>query len=415
MTAPLSRNRDYRLLWASQALSETGVSAATIALPLLVLTMTGSPGMSGLVLGAGAAARLVAGLPAGALVDRWNRKAVMLTSEAVQAVTVGGLVLALWWDFVSVPLLVLAVVVLDVCQALFEPAEDASLPMVVPEEQLSTAVAMNSARAYVGQLLGTALGGFLFALRRWLPFATEALTHTAAFVALLFLRLPARPRERAPLGEFHHEVLAGLRWVWGQRLIRVVAICAISMNLFFAAFYLVIIALAQQRGVPSGEIGVMVAMFGAGGILGALAAPRLHRVVRPHMSIIGVFWALTVLIPLAIVVDSGYLMGALFAAMAFLAPTANTTITTYQLLLTPDELRGRLSSVMSVALGTAAVAGPAAGGALMELLPGAGAVLVCAAGTAVLTAFVTISPTLRSFPDSETPDAAETPHAATKG
>jgi predicted MFS family arabinose efflux permease len=268
----------------------------------------------------------------------------------------------------------------------------------VPAEHLSTAVAMNSARGYVGQLSGTALGGFLFAVRRWLPFAVEALAHVLAFVALLFVRIP--PREQAPTRAIHHEVLAGLRWVWGQRLIRVIAFCAVSLNLIFQAFYLVIIALAQQRGMPSGEIGVMAAMFGAGGILGALAAPRLHRIVRPHMSIIGVFWALTLLIPVAMVVSNGYVMGLLFAAMAFLAPTANTTITTYQLLLTPDELRGRLSSVMSVTLGAAAVAGPAAGGLLMEWLPGGQAVLACAVAVAAVTVFVTLSSTLRTFPEN---------------
>jgi MFS family permease len=118
------------------------------------------------------------------------------------------------------------------------------------------------------------------------------------------------------------------------------------------------------------------------------------------VSIIAVFWALTLLIPTAIFVDDGYAMGALFAAMAFLAPTANTTITTYQLLLTPDELRGRLSSVMSVTLGAAAVTGPAVGGLLMELLPGNRAVLFCAAGVAVVTVLVTLSPTMRTFPEN---------------
>src|SRR2546426_305219 len=91
----LSRNHNYQLLWGSQALSEFGVNASSIAFPLLVLAVTGSPGASGLVLGASAAAQLLAGLPAGALADRWHRKKVMLACEAVQAVTVGSLVLAL--------------------------------------------------------------------------------------------------------------------------------------------------------------------------------------------------------------------------------------------------------------------------------------------------------------------------------
>ncbi|MFI9009947.1 MFS transporter [Actinosynnema sp. NPDC053489] len=395
MTTPLSRNRDYRLLWVGQALSEAGSSASTIALPLLVLAMTGSAAASGLVLGTAAAAQLLAGLPAGALVDRWDRRRVMLVCEAVQALAVGGLVAALWSDRAGVLLVVAVVVVLGVCRSLSEPAEDAALPALVPESQLSTAVALNAARGYLGQLAGTALGGLLFGLRRWLPFAVEALAHVATFVALLFIRIPTRTRERAPARHFRREVAEGLKWVWAQPVVRVVAICAIGLNLFFQAFYLMVIAVAQQRGVPSEQIGVMAAMLGAGGILGALVAPRLHRALRPHTSVIAVFWGITALMPLAAVAGNGYQTGALFAAMAFLAPTANTTITTYQLLLTPDELRGRLSSVMGVALGTAAITGPAVGGFLVELLPPTQAILTCAAGTALLTLYATVNPTLR--------------------
>jgi MFS family permease len=398
MTVPLSRNRDYALLWGSQVASEVGFSASTIAFPLLVLALTGSPAASGLVLGADAAAQLVAGIPAGALADRWSRKKVMLACEAVQALALASLVVALWWQAGTVPHMVAVAVVMGVCRALFEPAEEASLPHVVAEEQLSTAVAMNAARGYLGQLSGTALGGFLFAARRWLPFAVDAVAHAASFVALLFVRLPARQRERAPLGQFPREVWAGLRWVWRQRLVRAIALCAVGLNLFFQAFYLVIIVLAGQRGLPSGEIGIMAAMLGVGGMLGALAAPRLHRLVTPHLSIIGVFWALTLLTPATIFVRDGYLIGGLFAVMAFLAPVANTTINTYQLLLTPDRLRGRLAGVMSVVMGVAAAAGPALGGALMQVLPGNPAVLVCAAGIAAMTLLATFSPTLRRFP-----------------
>ncbi|MCA1673926.1 MAG: MFS transporter, partial [Actinobacteria bacterium] len=163
------------------------------------------------------------------------------------------------------------------------------------------------------------------------------------------------------------------------------------------AYFIIIIVLAEARGVSSGEIGIMVAMMGGGGVLGALVAPYLYQRLSPYLAIIAVFWALTVLTPLAIFVNNGYVMGVLFAAMAFLVPTANTTVDTYQLLLTPDELRGRMGSVMGVLIGSAAVVGPALGGFLMEVISDNQAVLLCAAGMGVITALGTISPTLRGF------------------
>ncbi len=233
---------------------------------------------------------------------------------------------------------------------------------------------------------------------RLVPFAVDALTHTAAFLSLLFLRLPRREVTPQPVRHLGREMAEALRWMWQQRRVRVIALCAVGLNTFFSAYYLIIIALAVKRGVPSGQIGIMAAMFGVGGIVGALAAPYLHRMLTPYLSIIVVFWALTVLTPLAVFVRGGYLMGALFGAMAFLAPTANTTINTYLLLLTPDALRGRMSSVVAVVIGTAGAVGPALSGALMQAVSGTDAVLICAAGVAIVTLLATVSRTMRDFP-----------------
>jgi MFS family permease len=362
------------------------------------------------VLGAIATAQLVVGLPAGALVDRWDRKRIMLCCEAVQVVAAASLVLTLWWGRASIAQLVVVAAVLGLCRALFEPAEEASLPRLVRADQVASAVAMNAARTSAGQLSGTALGGFLFALGRLVPFVFDAAAHLVALVSLAFVRLPERrPAVDQPPAHLGREILHGLRWVWGQPPVRVTMLCAISLNLFFSAYYLVIIVLAHSRGIPSGQIGVMAAMFGGGGILGALVAPYLHRRLPPYLTIIGVFWVLTALTPLAVFVRNGYVMGALFAAMAILPPAANTTINTYQLLYTPDELRGRLGGVMGVTGGLAAAVGPALGGWLAGSLPGPVAVLVCAGAIAVVTLLATASATLRGFPAAAELTAVEEP------
>lgn len=400
---PLSRNRGYRLLWGSQALSEFGFHASMIAFPLLVLALTGSGAASGLVMGTIAAAQMLAGLPAGVLVDRYDRKALMLGCEAAQAVSAISLVVAVWGDAATVPHMVAVAAVFGAAAALFEPAENAALPLLVDDAQLPAAVSMNTARASMGQLSGTATGGFLFAVGRFVPFLADAVMHTLSFVALLFLRLPKPERPAAPPGRLGHEMLTGLRWVWQERRIRVTILCAVVLNLFFSAFYLVVIVLAGTRGVPSGEVGVMAAMLGVGGVAGALAAPVLHGRLGAYRAIVAVFWALTVLTPVAAVVHSGYLTGVLFALMALFPPTANTAIMTEQLLRTPDQLRGRLTSVLALACGAAGAAGPALGGLLTQALPGDRAILVCSAGMAAAAVLATASPTLRGLSPNPPP------------
>ncbi|MFJ2195956.1 MFS transporter [Streptomyces violaceusniger] len=394
---PLSRNRDYRLLWGSQALSEFGFHAAVIAFPLLVLALTGSAAASGLVMGTIAAAQMVVGLPAGVLVDRYDRKAIMLGCEAAQAVSAISLVVAVWAGAATVWHMVAVAAVFGASAALFEPAENASLPALVADDHLPTAVAMNTARASMGQLAGTATGGFLFAVGRFVPFLVDAVTHTLSFVALLFVRLPRRERPPGGAGPLGREALAGLRWVWRERRIRVTVACAVVLNLFFSAFYLVVIVLAESRGVPSGEVGVMAAMLGVGGVAGALVAPVLYRRLGSYGSIVAVFWALAVFAPVTVLVDSGYLIGVLFALMALFPPTANTAIMTDQLLRTPDELRGRLTSTLVLACGAAGAAGPALGGSLAQIAPGDRAILLCAVGMAAAAVLATASPTLRTL------------------
>ncbi|MFF5585251.1 MFS transporter [Streptomyces hygroscopicus] len=394
---PLSRNRDYRLLWGGQALSEFGFHAAVIGFPLLVLALTGSGAASGLVMGTVAAAQMVVGLPAGVLVDRLDRKAVMLGCEAAQAVSAISLVAAVWSGAATVWHMVVVAAVFGASAALFEPAENASLPALVADGQLPTAVAMNTARASMGQLAGTATGGFLFAAGRFVPFLVDAVTHTLSFVALLFVRLPRRERAPGGPGPLRREALAGLRWVWREPRIRVTVVCAVVLNLFFSAYYLVVIVLAESRGVPSGEVGVMAAMLGVGGMLGALVAPVLHRRLGPYGAIVAVFWALAGLAPVTVLLDSGYLIGVLFALIALFPPAANTAIMTDQLLRTPDELRGRLTSTLVLACGAAGAAGPALGGSLAQALPGGRAILLCSAGMAAAAVLATLSPALRAL------------------
>lgn len=398
MTTPLWRNRPYQLLWSSRALSEFGIQLSVIAFPLLAFTITGSALTAGLATAAMAAAHTVTSVPGGALIDRWDRKRTMVLGQLGQGLAMLSLAVAVWLDVASLAHLVVVAAVLGAGEALFEPSEDASLPNVVSAEQLPTALGLNAGRAYFGQLGGSALGGVLFGLGRPLPFLGTAVAHLASFVLLLFLRLPARDRTVTPAGALHREIWHGLQWAWRQPLIRTSALCAVSLNLLFHALYLIVIVGAQQRNVPAGQIGLMAAMLGVGALLGALAAGYLCRVLSPYLAIIGVFWSLTVIAPLLAFVENSYAVGGLLAAIAFLAPTANITITSRQLLLAPDELRGRLSSVMSLTGGLAATAGPAIGGVLLQTSGTTQAVLLCNAGLVLTALAATGSRTLRNLP-----------------
>src|ERR1043165_4947711 len=228
---PLFRNRNYNLLWSSQVISELGQEISFIAFPLLILATSGSPVEMGIVAAATMAAQMVATIPGGMLADSWDRKKIMLVCEGVRAFALGSLAAYLLFVGYSFTVLLIVAIVEGAFSAMFEPAEDAALPLAVPRSQLSNAVARNEARTYLAGLIGPAVGGFLFSVSRAVPFLVDAISYLVSFVTLLFLRLPrgrAQSDEHTEVDEDGDEngdedeggLLDGFRWVLANRVIR---------------------------------------------------------------------------------------------------------------------------------------------------------------------------------------------------
>lgn len=406
-TVPLSRNRNFHLLWLAQTASELTNQVFVIVYPLLTLWALDSPALAGLVGTVLVGAQLLAGLPAGVLADRMNRKNILLLCAALRTIGYVSVAVAVHLDALTLPHLLIAAAVEGAALAATWPAESASLPQVVTEEQLPTALALNNARVSIGQLLGNTFGGVLLGLAVVLPFLLNSALGLLSVLLLLFLRIPRRtvpvstsdPSE--PPAHFWQDLTGGLRWMVRQPFIMVTSLCAVVLNLVFAAVLITIIIRAEQQGVSSAMIGVMVAMLGVGGLLGAVAAGPLHKLLTPYLSITGVVWVVTLILPLLAVFTSPLASGLLLATGAFVAPLANTTIMTHQLLLTPDEMRGKLSGAMGTLDGVSGAIGPAVGGILVQFGGSRFALLTCAALCLVPALIAALSPTLRHFRGAE--------------
>ncbi|ONI88801.1 hypothetical protein ALI22I_17655 [Saccharothrix sp. ALI-22-I] len=415
---PLSRNRNFNLLWLAQSASELTNQVFVIVYPLLTLWVLGSPALAGVVGSVLVGAQLLAGLPAGVLADRANRKNILLGCAVLRTLGYASVAVAIHFDALTLSHLLIAAAVEGAALAATWPAEAASLPQVVTDDQLPTALALNNVRVSVGQLLGNTFGGVLLGLALVLPFLLNSALGLLSVLLLLFLRIPRRPTADRPAepdedgpppapAHFWQDLTSGLRWMVRQPFIMVTSLCAVVLNLVFAAVLITIIIRAGQQGVSSAMIGIMVAMLGVGGLLGALAAAPLHRLLTPYLSITGVVWVVTLIMPLLAVFTSPLASGLLLAAGAFVAPLANTTIMTHQLLLTPDEMRGKLSGAMGTLDGTSGAIGPALGGILVEFGGSRFALLVCAGLCFIPALIAALSPTLRHFRGTEDAAAAE--------
>ncbi|MEV7771729.1 MFS transporter [Kitasatospora sp. NPDC086791] len=400
---PLSRNRNYNILWTGQLLSELAFEVAMVAVPLLILAHTGSALQMGVASSVLAAVRMLAAVPAGAIADRWNRRTVMLTCQGLRAVSMGSLAAALALDRYSYWHLLAVVVLEGVLGSVFEPAEHAALPQVVPESQLSTAVARNAARPYVATLLGPSVAGFLFSVHPTDPFTVTAGMLALSAGAMTLLRLPpaARSDTEETGGGMGGEMAAGFRWVLRNRVLRTTLLWMMGTNLVFNALLVIILALSHEDQTAPGEIGLMMACLGAGGLLGAALASWLHRRLPAPVIVLGFAWLAAVATSLMAAVSGGVPLGALLGLAALFAPVANTTVMTHQLLVTPDGMRGRVSSISALCAGGAGALGPLVGGVLVARSGGGtDAVLACGAALALIAVGTTASPVLRRFPRS---------------
>jgi MFS family permease len=385
------------MLWIGQLLSDTGTEIGMLAYPLLILALTHSAVLAGVVGTARAITRLCLQLPAGALADRFDRRLTMIVCDVMRAVLMALLGLLILAHLASWPVVLIVSLIEGGASALFDPAATAALPGIVPAGQLEEAWAATEGRTYGASLAGPALGGVLFGLGRAVPFLTDAISYAVSFGTVSRIRGRFRPQQVAERKGLWREVADGLELVWQVPILRAVLITAPLVNFAFTGVIFTITLALRRHGTSTAVIGLVQAAIMVGGLLGAVVAPRLQGRLRlgtaaTLITLTGalLFCAAALLIPSPLV--------ALPVAMnLLLAPTVNAALYAVMLRSTPEEMRGRVSnSVVMVATALATLA-PLTAGLLVQHVAGAGAIGAFAATMAVAAVLSLILPGLRQL------------------
>jgi MFS family permease len=403
VAVPLWRNRDFTLLWTSQVASTVGTRITAVAYPLLVLLLTGSPALAGVVAFAQTLPFLLLYLPGGAWVDRWNRRRLMIVCELGRAVALGSVALTAVLggiDAVTVAQLTAVAFVEGCLFVLFDLAEGAALPHLVAAEQVPSAVAYNQARMQGADLVGQPLGGALFTLAPAAPFLVDAVTYLLSGGAVAAIR--SRMQGERPEGgsRLRAQIAAGLRFVRESAFLRDTVGIVAAMNLVFNGLYLALIVRARDLGASAATVGLLLGVLGAGGVLGSLAAPWLHRRLPGRLILLVTAWTWTVLLIVQALMPTPLWLGVLVFLTALPGPVFNVVINTYVYRVTPEHLLGRVRSVAKlVAWGTIPL-GSLLGGVLAESLGAGPALLVFALGMLPVAVLTTLSPGMRQLADS---------------
>jgi MFS family permease len=379
--------RDFWLLQAGQLLSEIGSQSTTIAYPLLVLAVTGSPSQAGVVTFARVIPYALFGLIAGMVADRYDRRRVMIAADVVRA---GALVLLalepVFWVIVAVAF------VEGSGSAFFKPAAAGALRSVVPADRLREAAGLQQARIAAVGVAGPPLGGVLFSLGRVVPFAADAVSYAASIVSLLCMRTPFQ-QERVRI---RPSIREGLRFLWTTPFLRVTALLFGLLNPIGPALVLTTVVVAERQGLTAAQIGLLLGTFSVGLLAGALLSPLARRRLPARVIVVLELWTWPICGLFLIWPDALVLVAATLPC-ALAIPITNSVVFGHGLEITPDRLVGRVESVRSTIGMSTGPLGPLVAGLLLDAAPAEVTVGVCAAFALVLALVGTFSSALRSI------------------
>jgi MFS family permease len=272
------RGRHYWSMWWANAISSTGDGALLAALPLLAVTITRDPRLVSVVTAATYLPWMVLSLPAGALVDRYDRAALMWRAQAVQAAVVAVITVLVITHHAGIVALGVAGLLLGGAEVIFSNAAQAVLPALVPPELLPRANGSQEISLTIGEsFLGPPLGSLLFAAAAALPFGLDAASFAASSAVVATL-----PRVRQPAGHarpgLRAQIAEGLRWLGRHRLLRVVAVLLGVYNFANQMGQAVLVLLATQTlHVGTRGYGFLLAVTAVGSMAGGVLSPPLTR------------------------------------------------------------------------------------------------------------------------------------------
>lgn len=352
-TADLPRlSAAYWRQWFASAISNMGDGINAAALPLLAFSLTRD---SRLIAGVALVIALpwfFLALPVGVLVDRYNRKTLMVSTNIVRAALFTGLAITAATDILHVWLLYLLLFGVGICEVIFDSSAQAFLPALVEPELLPKA----NGRLYLAEtvtnfFLGQPFGAVLFAIAIGLPFGLNAVSFLVAALLVTSIRLrpSALPKPVGATGaqkSYRVEIGQSIRWLWRHRLLRTMAVMLSAASLggilgvsIFVQFALETLHVSQRW------YGALLALMALGAILGGLLGDRIvkrfGRSASLRLSFIG-FGVATIGIGLS----PNYWFVAAFSFVDALATVVwNIVSVSLRQQIIPGHLFGRINSV----------------------------------------------------------------------
>lgn len=400
----LAYHHDFRQLWIGDTVSQLGTQLSLLALPVLAIEVLGADAFQmGVLVACETLAFLAIGLPAGAWVDRWRKRRVMITADVARALLLASLPIAWATDVLTLAQMFVVAVAFGVFTVFFDVSYQSYLPDLVPSDRISEGNAKLQASQSVSMVAGPSLGGFLIrAVGAPLTLVVDAISFLVSAAYLGRIRHAETPPAKETRRSLRTEIAEGLSFVLRQPLlVRITATTATSNFFASVANALFVLYALRDLDITPSQIGLIFSAGAVGGLFAALLATRIGRWLGegrtiPLSSLTAVpFVALT---PVASAAPAPWVVPLLAAGtvgMFFCVVVYNVTQVSFRQRLCPKPLLGRMNaSVRFIVWGTMPV-GAFVGGVLGTWLGIVPALWVGVAGQALASLPVLLSPLLR--------------------
>ncbi len=386
----LWRHRDFMLLWSGQAISEIGSAVTIVALPLTaVVLLHATTFQVGLLSAATTVCFLLVALPAGLVVDRVAKRRLMIFCDVARMLILGSVVVAAAFGVLTMAQLFAVGFLTGLATVFFDVAYQSYVPALVARDQLHDGNGKLGATQAFSEVAGPGLGGALFGLLKAGAMAADAISFAVSTATLLLIRArEPRPGDAAaPAGSgadgaaapapagfagLRKELFAGLRFVFGHKVLRKIAACTGTANLFGSiSGALQILFLVRVLHVRPADTGLLISIGSLGGILGGILSGRLARWIGTARIIwfsVAVFGAIPIVMPLTEPGPRLVLFPIAIAGLSFTVVLYNIAQLSYRQLICPPHLLGRMNAAMRwIVWGTLPLGG-VLGGVLGSLL-----------------------------------------------
>ncbi|MGN6792693.1 MAG: MFS transporter [Streptosporangiaceae bacterium] len=360
----LWRHRDFMLLWTGQAISEIGSAVTIVALPLVAVVLLNATTFEvGLLSAATTVCFLLVALPAGLIVDRVAKRRLMIVCDIARMLILGSVVVAAALGALTMAQLFAVGFLTGLATVFFDVAYQSYVPALVARDQLHDGNGKLGATQAFSAVAGPGLGGALFGLLRAGAMAADAISFAVSTATLLLIRgREPGPQEstapgqesatsaRAGFAGLRKELFAGLGFVFGHPVLRKIAACTGTANLFGSiSGALEILFLVRVVHVPPADTGLLISVGSLGGVLGGVLAGRISKWIGTARVIwfsVLVFGVIPIMMPLTEPGPRLVLFPIAVAGLSFTVVLYNIAQVSYRQLITPPHLLGRMNAAM---------------------------------------------------------------------